>query len=633
MILSIENLNKFYGEKQILKDIFLTIEDSDRIGLVGENGCGKTTLLKIITGEEDFDKTYDGKGSISFGSGVKIGILKQNAGLVGENSIKAEMRSVFSKLLSINERMKTLEKTMSNDEKLMAEYAEISTFYEAHDGYNIDVKIKTVLNGMGFEKTDKDQIVSTLSGGEKTRLALAKLLLESPDLLILDEPTNHLDFKTLAWLEDYLKNYKGAILAVSHDRYFLNKLSTSIWEIENRELIAYKGDYKSFVLQKEMRIERLLKEYEAQQAKLAHMQEYIDKNKVRASTANMAKSRQKALDREEKIEKPHISKKIPKIKLKFDINPPKDILFVENLEISVGEKILSQNFDLKVRRGEKIGIVGPNGAGKSTLLKILLKKIPCKNGKIEWCQNSKIAYFEQENQHLNFNNTVIDELHRFYPHMNEQSLRGILGSVLLSGENVFKPVGVISGGERAKLCFAIMMLVEGNILVLDEPTNHLDLTAKEVLENALETYDGTIILVSHDRYLLNRIADRIIEIDDRKSVEYKGNFDFYNEQKKLELEQKELEITALKQEKQKEQNAKIYKTKEMRAKEAKKKARIKELERYIEEKELEMEALKEEMATPEIFSDYKLMEEKCEILEKIKAEHTEFFDEWAELCE
>ncbi len=632
MILNIENVNKFYNGNQILKDIFLSINDNDRIGLIGQNGCGKSTLLKIITGEEEFDKTFDGKGSISFSTDKNIGILKQNSGLVGDNNIDEEMHTVFADLLLIKEKLSALENAMANgdlSEETASEYAHLSTFFEARDGYNIDVKINTVLNGMGFGNTPKTQIISTLSGGEKTRLALAKLLLESPSLLILDEPTNHLDLKTLAWLEEHLLSYKGALLIVSHDRYFLDKICNRICEIEFGELISYKGDYSSYHIQKEMRIERQMKEYEAQQNKISELQDYIDRNKVRASTANMAKSRQVALDKIEKIDKPHTYKKPPKINLEFDITPPKEILFVENLEISVGGKKLVSSIDMTVRRGEKIGIVGKNGTGKSTLLKLLQNKIPLTKGTIRWCANSKISYFEQESTQLDFNNTVIDELHRRHPRNSEQSIRTILGSVLLTGENVFKRTGVISGGERAKLCFAIMMMERGNILVLDEPTNHLDIIAKEVLEDALSRFEGTIILVSHDRYLLNKIADKIVELDSDKATEYAGNYDFYSERKKLEEIEIEREISLQKAEKQKNESTKVYKTKEMRSLEAKKKAEMKKLEERLFELENDIAIIEEEMTQPEIFSDYELMNEKCLHLEKLKEEYNETFEIWA----
>lgn len=640
MLVNLEHINKYYNGSLILSDINLTIENNDKIGLIGVNGCGKSTLLKILMGEESFDKTADGKGSVAISSNVTIGILKQNGGLEKSNTIKEEMRTVFSHLIEISEKMRELEIQMTipeimNDKdkflKISDEYAKLSSYFEIHEGYNIDIKIKTILNGMGFEDTPDDRIISTLSGGEKTRLALAKLLLENPDLLILDEPTNHLDFKTLSWLEDYLISYKGGLLIVSHDRYFLNKLCKKICEIENHVLIPYKGNYTSYVSQKEMRIERLMKEYQHQQEQISQLQDYIDKNKARASTANMAKSRQATLDKIEVIEKPVAYTKPPKLKMEYDVFPPKEILKVQDVDIVAGEKKLIDSVSFEIRRGEKIGIVGPNGIGKSTVLKVLLDKIPHSKGKIIWCNNAKISYFEQESTNLNFNNTAIDELHNRYRRDTEQTIRSLLAAVLLTGENVFKKVGVLSGGERAKLCFAIMMHERGNILVLDEPTNHLDLATKEVLEDALSAFDGTIIFVSHDRYLLNRIATRIIELDVNTTHEYKGNFDFYSACKAEQQQQinKIAELEKIK--KQQSTNAKIYKTRSQRSDEAKKKNEIKQLEKDIDELEFQIDALEKELLLPQIYSDYVVMNEKCRLIENLKSTMNQKYDDWTSL--
>ncbi len=650
MLVSLDNVNKYYNGNQILKNINMTIEDNDRIGLIGVNGCGKTTLLKLLTGIEEFDKTQDGKGAIAISSNDTIGFLKQNSGLDNDNTILQEMLSTFSKLIDISKRMRELEGLIAaldiNADKdkyssASSEYASISAYFENQEGYLIDVKIKTILNGMGFENTPTDRKISTLSGGEKTRLALAKLLLENPNLLILDEPTNHLDFKTLMWLENYLQSYKGALLIVSHDRYFLNRICTKICEIERGQLTAFKGDYSSYVVQKEMLVERQIKEYEQQQLQIAQLQDYINKNKVRASTANMAKSRESALEKIEVLERPLTYQKPPKITLEYDIIPPKEILKVDNLEVSVGEgeneKLLISCLSFEVRRGEKVGIIGPNGIGKSTVLKLIQGKLPKKRGKIHWANNVKISYFEQENSHLNFNNTVLEELHRRYPRETEQSLRTLLGKVLLTGENVFKPVKVISGGERAKLCFAIMMHEGGNVLILDEPTNHLDLATKEVLEQALEAFDGTIIFVSHDRYLLNKISTKILELGADNADEYKGNFDFYVAQKQEQEQEEQKIIEQQKIERQKQQTAenktKTYKSREQRSIEVQRKNQIKSLENDIELLQEQINEIEAEILLPEIFSDYQLMAQKCNKLDSLKAILSEKFDEWITICE
>lgn len=638
MLINCENLYKYFGGELLLSDLSFTVEDKDVIGLVGQNGCGKSTLLKIIMGDESFDKTPDGKGTLGIANKITIGFLAQNSGLESNNTIKDEMRRPFDKLLKIYQRMKELEESMGSsdaDNSKSDEYSELSSFFEANDGYRIDVKISAVLNGMGFRDFDTDRIIDNLSGGEKTRLAMAKLLLEEPDLLILDEPTNHLDLDTLAWLEDYLKSYKGAILIVSHDRYFLNKLCNKIFEIENKRLTVYKGNYSSYVVQKEMNLERQNKEYEIQQKEIAKLEEYIAKNKVRASTANMAKSRQHMLDKIERIEKPINYIKPPKIKLEYDYEPTKDILTVQDCDLTVGEgadkKTLIDSLSFEVKRGEKVSIIGRNGIGKTSILKLIQGINEHEKGTIEWANNIKLAYFEQENTSLDKFNTVIDEVHKRFPRMTDEQVRKVLGSVLLSGENVFKQVSVLSGGERAKLCFAILTLQRGNVLILDEPTNHLDLMTKEVLEQALVEYEGTIILVSHDRYLLNKLSTRIIEVDESGVKSYKGSYDSYREQKAKDLTL-ETETNAAKEEKRKQNpKQKQYRTKEQRAADAKRKLRIKELESEIELLEGEIAELETEISTPEIAGDYELCASKCNELEDKKHILDERLEEWAEL--
>lgn len=641
MVLSIENLYKYFNGEPLFKDINATIEDNDRIGLIGRNGCGKSTLLKIITGMENFDKTNDGKGSVSLSNNVTVGFLQQNSGLDNMCTIGEEMKKPFCDLFEILEKMKEYEQKMplvkgEEFEKMSSEYAEICSYFEARDGYNINVKINTILNGMGFGDKGRDRIIHTLSGGEKTRLAMAKLLLEEPNLLILDEPTNHLDFETLMWLEDYLKSYKGAILIVSHDRYFLNKLCNKIWEISSKRLTAYKGDYSAFLVQKEMNTARHIKEYETQQKEIAKLEDYIARNKVRASTAVQAKSREKVLEKMELIERPETYEKPPKIRLEYDIAPPKEVLCVNDCEVAVGEgekrKVLINSLDFNVRRGEKVAIVGVNGIGKTSILKLIQGLIPHEKGKINWANNVKIAYFEQENTSLDIHNTVMDELHKRFPRLSDLEIRKVLGSVLLTGENVFKPVGVISGGERAKLCFAIMMLRRGNVLVLDEPTNHLDLATKEVLEQALAEYDGTIILVSHDRYLLNKISTRIVEVKPNEVSSFDGNFDNYLDQKKAFSEKIEAQKLSEKQENERkkaiENKQKQYRTKEQRSQDAKRKLLIKELEKEIEELEMLISQLEIEISTPEIASNYEIMKEKCVKLEQLKTTYNDKMEQW-----
>ncbi len=644
MLLSMTNVSKFYNGNQILKDINLTIDENDRIGLIGINGCGKTTLLRLITGKEDPDRFTEEDGIISFASKTNIGYLEQMGALDNENTVIEEMKGVFSELYAVSDRMKELEKLMAenpvNYEKLAEEYAQKSSYYEANDGYNIKVKIKTILNGMGFTEDLFDRVISSFSGGEKTRLAIAKLLLENPNILILDEPTNHLDFRTVMWLEDYLKDYRGALLIVSHDRYFLDKTVTSICEIENTVLTRYKGNYTAFTKLKEEAVTRQQKEYELQRKEIAKMEDYVARNMARASTSKSAKSRVKALDKMERIEKPNTYHKAAKLEFTFAMDPPQEVLKVKDIDVSVGfgddRKTLVDGLSFEVRRGEKLAVIGDNGIGKSSLLKVIQEKLPHK-GKVMWAANVKISYFDQEAANINRMNTVFEEIHSRYPLLSDLEVRNLLGRVRLVGENVFKQAGVVSGGERCKLCFAIMMMEHGNVLILDEPTNHLDLQTKEVLEDALERFEGTIIYVSHDRYLLNRISTRILEITANGTESYNGGFDDYMKIKTGREQAAAEAADAAKQEQLRKEYAekkdKAFKTKEQRNIDAKNRQRIRDIEKQMEELQEEQDALEAELTDEKVLADYNLMNEKCMRINEIKELSNELFDEWAELSE
>ncbi|MCL2053323.1 MAG: ABC-F family ATP-binding cassette domain-containing protein [Oscillospiraceae bacterium] len=653
MLIALENISKIWGGALVLNRAALTIEDGDRIGLIGANGCGKSTLLNIIAGRVHPEKLPEPDTErINRRKNAVIGFLEQNSGLERDCTVIEEVRGVFRELLVTAERLRELERLMSSSDlrgnekefaAIQEEYSSKSAYFEANDGYLIDVNISKILNGMSFPPDTYDRVISTLSGGEKTRLALAKLLLESPDLLILDEPTNHLDFNTVIWLEDFLRDYKGALLIVSHDRYFLDRLCNSICEIERGVLRRFKGNYTAFTIQKKALITRQLKEYEAQAAEMARLKEYVDKNIVRASTSNMAKSRQKKLEalEAEAVPKPVIHNRTSKIKFEYDRIPPLDILEVKNIDIAVGEGTervtLAESLSFSIRRGEKLGVIGANGTGKSSLLKILQRVLPCSRGSIEWARNVKISYFDQEFARLNPKDTVMNAVHKLHPSMTENAVRSILGLVRISGENVFKRVGVISGGEKVKLCFALMMLERGNVLLLDEPTNHLDIDTKEVLEQALYEYDGTIIFVSHDRYLLNRLASRILEIAESAVESYSGGFDDYMNIRRERLAEAEKDKFS---EKVPEESSKPAapsnppcRSKEQRANNAKKRLRIKELEAAIYDAEEKMAALQSEMSTPEVCADYILMQEKCALYEELKQQASDYTDEWAEISD
>ena len=639
MLASLTNINKFYNGNQVLKNVSLTIDESDKIGLVGNNGCGKSTLLKILTGSVDPDRFTEKDGIVSFAAKTTVGYLEQMGGLDSESTVIAEMRSVFEPIHKAIERLREIELEIEmGDDSSADEYQRLTSWVEASDGYNTDVKIRTVLNGMGFSGDELERTVSGFSGGEKTRLCIAKLLLEEPNLLILDEPTNHLDFKTIMWLEDYLRSYRGAVLIVSHDRYFLDRLCSSICEIERGVLTRYKGNYSAFVRQREENNARREKEYEQQQKQIAQLEDYVAKNLVRASTTKMAQSRRKQLEKMERIERPAHEAKSAKIRFTYAVEPPIDVLKVKGVDISVGEgnarKTLVDEVSFDVRRGEKIGIIGDNGIGKSTLLRIIQEKLPHK-GIVRWNSNVKISYFEQESTNLNRELTVMEELHSRYPSLSELEVRSLLAQVRLVGENVFKETGVISGGERAKLCFAIMMQEHGNVLILDEPTNHLDLSTKEAIEEALEEYTGTIIFVSHDRYLLSKIADRLIELTDGG---YRcHNFGFEKYLDVLREEQSEQKRAADEEKRQraaeaaKEKSEKNYRSKQQRSADAARKNEMRRLEKEIDELQAKIDALTEEIGREEVYSDYELMNAKCAEIDALKQRIDENFELLIEL--
>ncbi len=639
MLASLTNINKFYNGAQVLCNVSLTIDENDKIGLVGRNGCGKSTLLKILTGSVEPDRFTEKDGIISMAAKTTVGYLEQMGGLNTENTVIEEMRSVFAPIHRAIDRLREIEiEIETGDDSSADEYQQLSSWIEANDGYNTDVKIRMVLNGMGFSGKELERTVSGFSGGEKTRLSIARLLLEEPNLLILDEPTNHLDFKTIMWLEDYLRSYKGAILIVSHDRYFLDRLCTSVCEIERGVLTRYRGNYTAFVRQREENDARREKEYELQQKQIAQLEDYVAKNLVRASTTKMAQSRRKQLEKIERIERPVHETKNAKIRFTYAVEPPLDVLKVKGVDISVGDgaarKTLVDNIDFEVRRGEKIGIIGDNGIGKSTLLRIIQEQLPHK-GIVRWNSNIKISYFEQESTNLNKELTVMEELHSRYPSMSDLEVRSLLAQVRLVGENVFKGTGVISGGERAKLCFAIMMQEHGNVLILDEPTNHLDLSSKEAIEEALAEYTGTVIFVSHDRYLLSKIADKLIELTDGTYRLHNYGFEKYLEVLREEQAAERKALDAEKQQKAAEAAAekavKGYRSKQQRSADAARKNEMRRLEKEIDDLQAQIDSLTEEIGREEVYSDYELMNRKCAEIEELKQRIDEDFELLIEL--
>ena len=632
MLVSITDVTVAYGETEILNHITANINAGDKIGLIGANGAGKTTLLKTIV-----RRILPEEGNVTHKADLSIGYLEQNSGLVADHTIIEEMRTVFAKALAAGKKMRELEKQMSlhpEDKALQTAYAQAQTNFEASDGYQVEVKIKKILNGMGFADKACDTNISTLSGGEKTRLAIAKLLLMDPELLILDEPTNHLDFKTLMWLEDYLNGYKGAVLIVSHDRYFLDKLAQKIWEVDDTELTEYTGNYTQYKQLKADYISFQMKEYEKQSRQIAHMEDYVARNLTRASTAKSAQSRVKKLSSMERIRKPKTSVKAPSFSFTFTQRPVNDILTVTGLTLAVGEEktILARDIGMEMKRGEKAAIIGDNGTGKSTLMK---KLVAVANGEadtaVAFGKNTLVGYYDQENKNMTPGKTVLQEIWDAYPSLLEYGSRSMLGRVLLTGEDVFKKVGELSGGERAKVGLALLMCGEYNVLLLDEPTNHLDLPARESLEAALKEYTGTLLFVSHDRYFINALAGKIYEIAGGGINEFDGTFDEYRELKEQEEQQEAASREAAeKKTKTVSEIAEVKNPKQRRAQEAKRRERISSLEKNIAEIEARETQLNMEIA--ENAADFELIGRNCAELE-LKARHEELMEEWLLISE
>lgn len=631
IVLGCNNISLSFGVRVILKDISFSINDTDRVGVVGVNGAGKSTLFKIITGEYQPDN-----GEIYTAKNSKLGYLEQNSGLDSSNTILDEVLTVYSHLIEMEARTKALEKSMSiekDEDRLhsfMKEYSRLTEEYTRLGGFEYKSRARGVLKGLGFEENQFSLNAKNLSGGQKTRLALARLLLTEPDILLLDEPTNHLDINAIEWLEEFLSNYKSCVLVISHDRYFLDKVSNKTLEIENCECKLHNGNYSTYLNKKAVDREIQQKHYELQQKEIARMEAFIEQQKRWNREKNIiaAESRQKAIDRIEKIEPP---KNLPgKVRMRFksNITSGNDVLFVEGLEKEYPGKPLFKNVEFNIRKNERVFILGPNGCGKSTLLKILIGEIDSYRGSFQYGHNVRLGYYDQEQEGLNPDNSLIDEVWSTNEKLSHTEIRNTLAMFLFTGEDVLKPISALSGGEKSRISLIKLMLSEANLLILDEPTNHLDINSREILENSLADYNGTLLIVSHDRYFINKLATRIVELGETSCIDYNGNYtDFQQYKSKLNLslgnESKSSKVTSSKME--------HIATKEEKARKRKLEKQLSDTEKEINTSEARTKEIEEQMTLEEVISDHvKLMELHNE-LDKLNLRLEDLYELWDNL--
>ncbi|PFB74064.1 ABC transporter ATP-binding protein [Bacillus anthracis] len=641
ILLQVNALSKLYGAETILANIKLEVQTKDRIALVGRNGAGKSTLLKIIAGE----LSHDG-GEIIKPKDVSIGYLAQNTGLETSLTIWDEMLTVFTHLQQMETKLRRLEQEMGKEEnfsneaiyeRLLADYDQLQLDYKDQGGYQYEADIRSILSGLGFPAETHQTTISTLSGGQKTRLALGKLLLTKPDLLILDEPTNHLDIETLTWLEQYLQGYPGAILIVSHDRYFLDKLVTQVYEISNKESRRFVGNYSKYLDLKSALYEQEMKRYEKQQDEIAKLEDFVQKNIARASTTKRAQSRRKQLDRMELLTRPLGDSKSASFHFDIEKQSGNDVLQVKDATIGYDEDPIIEHVTMRLTRGDSVALVGPNGIGKSTLLKSIVNKLPLLHGDVSFGSNVSVGYYDQEQANLTSSKRVLNELWDEYPLQPEKEIRTILGNFLFTGDDVLKPVSSLSGGQKARLALAKLMMQKSNLLILDEPTNHLDLNSKEILENALIDYPGTLLFVSHDRYFINRVTTTVVELSTEGAQEYLGDYDYYVEKKNEMIERAEF-----KQQEQQENQVPVQKIvaqeklnyleeKERKKLERQRTRKIEELEQNILQFEEEIATLEDQLCLPEIYADYEKASEITTKKQTLQEQLDACMAEWEEL--
>lgn len=633
MVLACQNISKAYGITEILNNINFHIEAKEKLAIVGVNGAGKSTLLKIIMQEEEADE-----GQVVIGKDISIGYLAQHQNDYYDKTIYEELVSVKQNVIDLQEQIRQLEQDMKHLEgqeleNALERYTRMNHTFEQQDGYAFESQITGILKGLGFTESDFHRPVSELSGGQKTRVSLGRLLLSRPDIILLDEPTNHLDLNSIAWLEGYLKNYDGAVIIVSHDRYFLDKIVTKVVELELTKSTIYHGNYSYYAKKRE---EVRLSKYRAymnQQAEIKHQEEVIAKLKQfnREKSIKRAESREKMLDKIERLDKPQEVHDEMRLTLTPDIESGNDVLLVEGLAKSYGDNTLFTNLGMDIKRGEHVALIGNNGTGKTTILKIINQLIPKDAGKIVLGAQVHVGYYDQEHQVLHPDKTIFDELHDAYPNMTNTKIRNVLAAFLFTGEDVFKEIKDLSGGERGRVSLAKLMLSNANFLILDEPTNHLDITSKEILENALRNYSGTILYVSHDRYFINQTATRILDLHDGGITSYIGNYDYYIEQQLVSTSRAEEKAVVVKEETETKKDWK--RSKEEQAKERKRQNDIKKTEARIEELEQLLSDLNDEMALPENATNSAKLNEIAEKQAVANEELEQLYELWEELSE
>ncbi|WP_370830848.1 ribosomal protection-like ABC-F family protein [Clostridium sp.] len=636
IILSCKDICKSYGIRDVLKDITFSINDGDKVGIIGANGEGKSTLFKIITKEISQDS-----GEIFIDKNKTLGYLSQNLALDSDKNIYEEALSVFHELLNIEERLSSLEIKMnepydennaSYHDKLIKDYTTLQDIYSHKGGYVYKGEISRVLKGLGFTEDDFYKSINTLSGGQKTRVALCKLLLRKPDIILLDEPTNHLDLEAISWLEDYMKNYKGTVLVISHDRFFLDSVTTSTFEVIGGKVECYNVPYSKFIDLRKKNYEAKLKAYNLQQAEIKRQEAIIEKFRSfnREKSIRAAESREKALEKMERIEAPAHEKEGSKIKFEASIKSGYDVLHIEDMNKSYGEKTLFTNLNIDLKRGEKVALIGENGRGKTTLFKIIMDKVESDKGVKVLGTNVNVGYYDQEQSDLNLDKTILDEVWDEFPNLTTSKLRSYLASFLFTGDDVFKVINTLSGGEKCRINLLKLMLSKSNLLLLDEPTNHLDIISREALEDAILEYDGTLMVISHDRYFLNKVIGRILELKEEGVSEYLGNYSYYQEKKLNPTRFEDYEElangktkTQLKDEKKKKREAE----KEAKALQTK----IKNLEKTIAEKEDELTNLQEQLCLESVYSNPSESQRVNGEIKKLEETISQLYEEWESL--